>query len=213
MPDEASAVELAPLAPIGPPHSRFEDAVALVTGTFLVSFGLHLLTTVSAVTGGTAGVALLTVYGLDLRFGPLYLAVNAPFLALAAHQLGWRFVGRTLLAVASVAGFTELHPLVFEIDTVATPYAVVAGNLLVGMGMLVLFRHGASLGGFNVVALLAQQRLGWRAGYVQMALDMTVILAAFAMVAPQLVLWSALGGAVLNLVLALNHRPGRYLGA
>lgn len=206
------AAELAPLAPLGPPHSRLEDGIALATGTFLVSLGLHLLTTVGAVTGGTAGVALLAAYGLDLRFGPLYLLVNVPFLALAAHQLGWSFVRRTLVAVALVAGFAELHPLVFDVGAIATPYAVVVGNLLAGMGMLVLFRHGGSLGGFNVVALLAQQRLGWRAGYVQMALDVTVILGALAMVAPGLVLWSALGGAVLNLVLALNHRPGRYLG-
>jgi uncharacterized membrane-anchored protein YitT (DUF2179 family) len=205
--------ELAPLAPIGPPHSRLEDGVALLTGTFLVSFGLYLLTTVSAVTGGTAGVALLAAYGLDLRFGPLYVLVNVPFLLLAAHQLGWRFVARTLVAVALVAGFTELHPELFEIATLATPYAVVVGNLLIGIGMLMLFRHGASLGGFNVVALLTQQRLGWRAGYVQMALDVAVILAALAMVEPGIVLWSALGGAVLNMVLALNHRPGRYLGA
>jgi uncharacterized membrane protein YczE len=160
-----------------------------------------------------AGVALLASYGLDLRFGLLYVLVNLPFLLLAGFRLGWWFVGRTLLGVALVGGFAELHPAVFEIAALATPYAVVVGNLLIGIGMLVLFRHGASLGGFNVVALLAQQRLGWRAGYVQMALDITVILAALAVVDPGLVLWSALGGAVLNLVLALNHRPGRYLGA
>jgi uncharacterized membrane-anchored protein YitT (DUF2179 family) len=203
---------LAPLAPIGPPHSRAEDVFALLTGTFLVSLGLYLLTTVSAVTGGTAGLALLASYGLDVPFGPLYVLVNVPFLVLAVIEMGWRFTGRTLAAVALVGGFTEVHPLVFDIDTVAAPYGVVVGNLLVGVGMLVLFRHGASLGGFNVLALLAQERLGWRAGYVQMTLDVTVIIGGFAMVAPGLVLWSALGAAVLNLVLALNHRPGRYLG-
>lgn len=205
--------ELPPLAPIGPPHSRIEDAFALVVGTFVVSLGLYLLATVSAVTGGTAGLALLASYGLDVSFGPLYVIVNLPFLLLALHQMGWRFTLRTLAAVALVSAFTELHPLVFDIDTVAAPYGVVVGNLLVGMGMLVLFRHGASLGGFNVVALIAQERLGWRAGYVQMTLDVAVILGGLAMVAPGLVLWSALGAAVLNLQLALNHRPGRYLGS
>ncbi len=204
--------ELAPLAPIGPPHSRAEDGFALLTGTFLVSLGLSLLTTVSAVTGGTAGLALLASYGFDVSFGVLYVLVNVPFLLLAVVEMGAWFTARTLLAVALVGGFTELHPQLFEIGELSAPYGVVVGNLLVGLGMLVLFRHGASLGGFNVLALLAQQRLGWRAGYVQMALDVVVILGGFAMVAPGLVLWSALGAAVLNLVLALNHRPGRYLG-
>jgi hypothetical protein len=31
-------------------------------------------------------------------------------------------------------------------------------------------------------------------------------------VSPAMVAWSALGGVVVNLVLAFNHKPGRYLG-
>ena len=93
-----------------------------------------------------------------------------------------------------------------------TWYVIVLGNLVVGVGLLVLFRHRASLGGFGILALILQERLGWRAGYVQMALDVAVVASAFLVVAPSLVLWSALGAVVLNLVLALNHKPGRYLG-
>src|SRR5664280_1337097 len=77
---------------------------------------------------------------------------------------------------------------------------------------LILFRHKSSLGGLNTVALLAQERFGWRAGYVQLALDGTIIVASLAIVAPAVVALSAAGAVVLNLVLALNHRPGRYLG-
>jgi uncharacterized membrane-anchored protein YitT (DUF2179 family) len=89
---------------------------------------------------------------------------------------------------------------------------VVAGNLLAGTGLLILFRHGASLGGFNVFALLTQEKLGWRAGYVQMILDVAVVLSSFLVVAPDVVALSALGAVVLNIVLAFNHRPGRYMG-
>lgn len=39
---------------------------------------------------------------------------------------------------------------------------------------------------------------------------MVVILLALTVVAPLNVLYSALGAVLLNLVLALNHRPGRY---
>ena len=78
--------------------------------------------------------------------------------------------------------------------------------------MLILFRHRSSLGGFNTLALLVQERYGWRAGYVQLALDATVVAASFALVSPAMVALSALGAVVVNLVLALNHRPDRYLG-
>ncbi len=43
-----------------------------------------------------------------------------------------------------------------------------------------------------------------------MSLDVVVILVALAVVAPANVLLSAMGAVVLNIVLAFNHRPGRY---
>ena len=58
-----------------------------------------------------------------------------------------------------------------------------------------IFRHGASLGGFNVLALLLQEGLNLRAGYVQMGLDVSVILLALFVVAPATVLLSAVGPA------------------
>ena len=38
------------------------------------------------------------------------------------------------------------------------------------------------------------------------------VLASLILVAPLMVVLSAVGATLLNLVLALNHRPGRYLG-
>ena len=66
--------------------------------------------------------------------------------------------------------------------------------------------------GVPVVAF-AIFRFGWRAGYVQMAIDVAIVASALSVVSPGLVLLSAAGGVLLNLVLSVNHRPGRYLGA
>jgi len=194
------------------PHTGLEDVLGVLTGTFVVSLGLFLLRSADAVTGGTAGLALLLTYAVDLPFGVVFTVVNLPFFLLALRTKGPGFTVRSVTCVVLVSAFSELHPRVVDLAAVATPYAVVTGNLLVGIGLLIVFRHGASLGGFNVVALVAQDRLGWRAGYVQMGLDVAVVLAALTVVDPGTVLLSALGAAVLNLVLALNHRPGRYLG-
>jgi uncharacterized membrane-anchored protein YitT (DUF2179 family) len=82
----------------------------------------------------------------------------------------------------------------------------------VGVGLLILFRHGASLGGINILALILQEKVGWRAGYVQMVIDVAIVLFSLTVVSPWVVLVSAAGAVVLNLVLALNHKQGRYLG-
>ena len=46
------------------------------------------------------------------------------------------------------------------------------------LGLLMLFRHRASLGGVNILALYMQERFGFRAGAVQMAIDASIVLAA-----------------------------------
>ncbi|WP_265520310.1 YitT family protein [Oerskovia flava] len=201
-----------PLA-VGPPHSRLEDVFGILTGTYLASLGLFLLGSVSAVTGGTAGLALLLVQVAPVPFGVLFFAVNVPFFALAVWKKGWGFTAKTAAAVGLVSALSALHPLAFDGPVDIDPvYAVLSGNLVIGIGLLVIFRHGASLGGFNILALVLQERLGWRAGYVQMAFDAVVVLLAFAVAPPTTVLLSVAGVVLLNVVLALNHRPGRYLG-
>ena len=203
-------------APVVPPvvlrHTVVEDVLGLLTGTFLASFGLFLLTSSDAVTGGTAGLALLLSYATAVPFGIVFFAVNVPFFALALWKKGWVFTLRTLVAVALVSVFSSLHPLVLDVGRIDPVYGILCGNLIIGVGLLIIFRHKASLGGFNILALLLQERRGWRAGYVQMVLDVAVVLAAFTVVSPSGVALSAVGAALLNVVLALNHRPGRYLG-
>ena len=147
-----------------------------------------------------------------LPFALGYVVVNVPFVVLAVLRRGWRFTARSATAVSLLAGFSYVHPLALPLVDVHPVYAVLLGNLLAGVGLVVLFRHGSSLGGFAVVALECQDRFGWRAGYVQLACDALVLLLSAAVVAPLVLLLSVAGAVVLNVVLAVNHRPGRYLG-
>ena len=193
-------------------HTLGENVMGVVTGVFLASFGLFLLKASGAVSGGTAGLALLTSYATGWTFGVLFVLVNVPFFALAVWKKGWPFTLRTVLTVVMLSAFSYLHPLMFDIDGINPIYGTLAGNLLVGVGLLILFRHGASLGGINILALVLQERAGLRAGYVQMGFDVLIVLTSLTVVSPWIVLLSALGAVVLNLVLAMNHKAGRYVG-
>ncbi|GII99711.1 putative 5xTM membrane YitT family protein [Sediminihabitans luteus] len=199
-------------APADLKHSLLEDALGILTGTFVVSLGLFLLHSVGAVTGGTAGLSLLLGYTVDVPFGVLFALVNLPFFLLAISKKGWDFTIRSGISIAIVSTLSSLHPAMFGDLELPTAYGVLAGNVLAGVGLLILFRHRSSLGGFNIVALILQERAGLRAGYVQMVLDGLVVLASFAVVDPGTVLISAGGAVLLNLILAMNHRPGRYQG-
>ena len=192
-------------------HSVFEDAQALLTGTLFIALAVMLFNHAGLLTGGTAGLAFLLHYATGWRFGMLFFLINLPFYWVAWRHMGREFTLKTFFAVALLSGLTELTPRVVHVDTLHPLYAAVMGGLLMGAGFLMLFRHRASLGGVGIVALALQQHRGWRAGKVQMGVDCAIVLAALFLVEPARIGYSLVGAVVLNLTLAVNHRPGRYI--
>ena len=73
-----------------------------------------------------------------------------------------------------------------------------------------LFRHKASLGGVNILALYLQDRSGIRAGKFQMVVDACIVTASLFVVSLPMLAASIAGATLLNLIIAMNHRPGRY---
>ena len=193
-------------------HSAFDDAQALVTGSLFVAVGIAMFRAAGLLTGGTAGLAFLAHYATGVPFGAAFFAINLPFYALAMRAMGWRFTLKTFAAIGLVSAATELLPRVMAFAVLNAAFAAVMGGCLVGAGLLMLFRHHASLGGLNVLALWLQSRRGWSAGRIQMACDALIVLAAFAWVEPSRIALSVVGAIALNLVVAINHKPGRYLG-
>lgn len=193
-------------------HTPFEDAAALVMGTLVLALGIAMFKEASLLTGGTAGIAFLLHYTTGLGFGPAFFLINLPFYWLAWQHLGRAFTLKTFAAVALLSAETELLPMLLAFAHLQPVYAAVTGGLLIGIGLLILFRHQASVGGVGIVAVALQERRGWRAGTVQMGIDIAILLAALLVVPIAQVLLSIVGALSLNLVLAINHRPGRYVG-
>ena len=200
--------------PAGAPvarHRPHEDVQALLTGTLFVALGVLMYRYAGLLTGGTAGLAFLTHYTSGIDFGLAFFCINLPFYAFAWRRMGAAFTLKTFSAVTLLSVWVHFLPRVLAFERLATPLAVVLGSLLIGAGMLMLFRHKASLGGLNVLVLYLQDRMGWRAGKIQMLLDSLIVLGALWVADWERVAWSVLGAVVLNMTLAINHRPGRYM--
>jgi uncharacterized membrane-anchored protein YitT (DUF2179 family) len=193
-------------------HTLFEDAQAIFTAAAVIALGTGFLRQAHLLTGGITGVALLLARVTPLSFGQLLVLLNVPFLWLGLRRLGWRFTVKSFIAVLLVSFASDhLHQWV-HLDRLQPVYGAVMGGFLFGLGLLMLFRHQASLGGLNVLAVYLQERHGLRAGVVQMAIDALIVIAGWFVVAPLTLALSILGALMLNLVLAVNHKPGRYLG-
>jgi uncharacterized membrane-anchored protein YitT (DUF2179 family) len=191
-------------------HQPYEDVQALLTGTLFVALGVVMFGHTGLLTGGATGIAFLIHYATGWNFGLIIFLINVPFFGLAWQRMGKVFTLKTVAAVALLSVFVNLLPSLVSFQQLSPPFAAVMGGLLMGAGMLMLFRHRSSLGGLNVLVLYLQERFGWRAGRLQMAFDCVIVLASFALVDWQHVALSVLGAVVLNQTLATNHRAGRY---
>lgn len=193
-------------------HALYEDAMAIVMATLFIAFGVVIYAKVALVTGGTAGLALLVHHASGLGFWLVFSVVNLPFYALAIYRMGWRFAVRTFVAVTLVSVFARFMPGWVELGHLDPVFATIIGGGLMGTGLLMLFRHRTALGGINILAMFLQDRWGIRAGYVQLGLDLAILAGALFVLKPESLLLSGLGALVVNMILAINHRPGRYLG-
>lgn len=191
-------------------HSFRENLLALTLGSALVSLGVIVFSKVGLLTGGTAGLAIFLTKVSDYSFGQIFFVLNLPFYVLSITRMGWRFSINTFIAVTIVSFAVDHLHHVIEISRIDPMYASLLGGGLIGMGMLVIFRHKMSLGGFNILALFLQERFGIRAGKVQMALDCSIVAMSLFVVDIYLIALSILGAVTINLILAMNHKPGRY---
>ena len=108
-------------------HTWLEDALALLFGTLMISFGIILFRQAGALTGGTAGMAFLIHYATHLPFGVVFFAINLPFYWLSVRRMGAAFTLKTFCAVGLVSLFSDLH---------GRKPVLIAGMLLFGLAAL-----------------------------------------------------------------------------
>ena len=196
-----------------PRHTLFEDIQGLLTGTLFVALGVYFIKSAGLLTGGAVGMAFLIYYATDWNYGLLLFLINAPFYYFGYRALGLAYTVKTFACVTLLSVYIELLPGVLKLDVIHPMFAAVMGGLLIGMGILMLIRHEASLGGVTVMVIYLQKTRQWRAGWVQMAIDVLILIGGLWMLSPDQIGLSILGAIALNLVIAVNHRKGRYFNA
>ncbi|MCE9570685.1 MAG: YitT family protein [Rhodocyclales bacterium] len=194
------------------PHTLAEDIQALLVAPLLVGFAVLLFRQAGLLTGGTVGLAFLIHYAGGWPMGIVLFAINLPFYVFAVRAMGWEFTAKTFVAVSLLAIYTEVLPGLISIQSIDPLFAAIMAGFLTGVGLLILIRHKASLGGLGVMAIYLHNTRGWPAGKVQMAADVLIVGAALLVRDPLSVGLSIVGALALNLVIAVNHKTGRYVG-
>ena len=132
--------------------------------------------------GGMTGMAQIIHYLIPaFPIGVTVIVLNIPLFI-----LGWKFIGGRLLVSSLYAMFLSsvfidlLTPL-RDWQPMDPILACIFGGLLVGLGLGLVFRQGATTGGTDLLARLLKLKLAWLPmGKLLMGIDLAVILAAAA---------------------------------
>ncbi|MFT4149587.1 MAG: YitT family protein [Paracoccaceae bacterium] len=192
-------------------YTLFQDIQGLLIASTEAALGIHLLRAAGLVTGGTAGTALILSYAFGWNFSVVFFVMNIPFYAFAWKARGLVFCLKSLGTVTLVSLMAEALKPLLVIGHIHPGAAAVLFGVSAGVGLLGLFRHSGSLGGVSIVALVLQDRFGFRAGWTQLIHDLILFSVALWLLPADRVAWSLLGAAILNAVIAFNHRRDWYV--
>lgn len=195
----------------GKHYTRFEDAQGILIASVQSALGLHLLRAAGLITGGTAGMSLIISYVSGWSFGLVFFVINLPFYGFAWRARGMVFCIKSLLSVTLVSLMAEALKPLMHVDQIQPAAAAVLFGVSTGVGLLGLFRHSGSLGGVSIIALILQDKFGFKAGWTQTIHDLVLFAVALWLMPFDKVIWSLLGAVILNLVIAFNHRRDWYI--
>ncbi|MFB1117210.1 YitT family protein [Dickeya dadantii] len=193
-------------------HTLKDDVYGLMLGVMFIAIGLNLLKLSGMITGGIAGIALLLSYFIPLSIGVLFILANIPFMIFCYFSMGRAFTLKTLIVNIALSAATQAVPGLLTINYIHPLFSALVGGTFLGMGILSLARHNASVGGTGVVTLWLYKRFNINAGKSQMLLDMLVFAVSIFTMPVHLLLWSALSALAMNAMLMNWHKPGRYQG-
>lgn len=193
-------------------HTWYEDLFGLATGSILIAIAIDLMQASGLLTGGAVGVAQLLSKNLDVSLSVLYVLISIPFFILAIWKKGTSFATRSFVNILLVSYLVDLFPRYIQITVTNQIAGAIISNTLGGIGVLAVFRHNSSLGGFQVVALMIQEKLKIQAGYAQALIDLAILAIGLGSYGLHATAVSLIGVIVFNGILALNHHPDLYIG-
>ena len=137
-----------------------KDYILIVLGTFLagVAFDWFFLP-YSLAPGGVTGISAVLAHYLPLTVGTLSFIINVPLFVLGWKTVGWRFALRSFIAMTLMSVFIDIIPP-FDVSGNVMLASIFGGALLgVGLGMVV--RAGATTGGTDMAAKMVHHYIGF----------------------------------------------------
>jgi uncharacterized membrane-anchored protein YitT (DUF2179 family) len=150
----------------------------LLLGSTLAAIGLEeFLVPNHIIDGGIVGISIISSYLTKLPLGVFIFVLNLPFLVVGYKQIGKTFVVSTLFSIITLSiGVTILHPIPGITKDILL--AAVFGGITIGIGVGLIIRHGGSLDGTEIIAIILDKRTGFSVGEIVMFFNLFILSSA-----------------------------------
>lgn len=127
--------------------------------------------------GGVTGISTVISHLTGFGVGLLSFVINLPLFLAGWKQVGWRFAVRSFFAMMLVSLFIDTIP---QKDLTGDPLLAAAfGGVVMGVGLGIVVRAGASTGGTDMAAKMVHRLMSFLTiPVVLFAIDAVVVLAA-----------------------------------
>ncbi|MCD7878506.1 MAG: YitT family protein, partial [Candidatus Gastranaerophilales bacterium] len=128
--------------------------------------------------GGVTGISMILNTLTKQPLGVFVVIINIPFIILALKKLGKRFVLYTFLSIivfaCGVTFFSQFLHGKCIIDTSDLFLVSIFGGLILGAGVGLILRNGASVDGTEIMAVYATKKISFSVGEIIMFINLFI---------------------------------------
>ena len=166
------------------------DYILILLGTLISGFSFTaFFLPYDIAPGGVTGIATVLAHYLPLSVGVLSFVINVPLFLLGWRTVGWRFAFRSFAAMGLLSLFIDILP-VFDLSG-DVMLASVFGGILLGVGLGLVVRAGATTGGTDMAAKMIHHVMAFVSiPIILLAIDALVVVIASMVFGVEAGLWA-----------------------
>lgn len=151
-----------------------------VGGTFMYSAAVNLFFVPHHfLAGGMTGVAMIMYYLTGIPIGWSNLALNVPILLMSLKWMGKLYTGITIIGTVLISLFVDITAPLAAMSVVKNPLvSAIAGGVMLGLSMGILYRYNSNSGGLDVIGAIIKKYYNLEIGYVVFGLNLIIVLAS-----------------------------------
>ena len=143
--------------------ANLKKTILIILGNFILALGISAFIIPSGlITGGGTGIALVVKYFTGLNVSITVYAINFVMFIIGYFMLGKKFAMGTALSTLIYPTFLAILTSVPQLHGITndTLLSTIYAGLLIGVGMGLVLRVGASTGGMDIPPLILNKKTG-----------------------------------------------------